>query len=198
MVLRLCSASGGNMELRDKILEGAIQVFNKKGMKFTMDDIAEQLSMSKKTIYTVFSDKNSLIEEMVDYGFDSVKKGEAAILNDPNKSTLEKIRGILSVLPDGYRDVDYRKLYMLKDKHPEIYRKFEQRLETGWESTIALLEQGMKEGVIREISIPIVKTMFEATIEQFLQRDVLITNQIAYSQALDQLVDIIIDGVVAK
>ena len=186
------------MELRDKILEGAIQVFNKKGMKFTMDDIAEQLSMSKKTIYTVFSDKNSLIEEMVDYGFDSVKKGEAAILNDPNKSTLEKIRGILSVLPDGYRDVDYRKLYMLKDKHPEIYRKFEQRLETGWESTIALLEQGMKEGVIREISIPIVKTMFEATIEQFLQRDVLITNQIAYSQALDQLVDIIIDGVVAK
>lgn len=186
------------MEIRERILEGAIQVFNKKGMKFTMDDIAEHLSMSKKTIYTVFRDKYSLIESMVGYGFDSVKKGEAEILKDPNKSTIEKLRGILGVLPEGYRDVDYRQLYLLKDKHPEIYRKFEERLETGWESTIALLEQGMEEGVIRKMSIPIMKTMFEATIEQFLQRDVLIANHIIYSDALDQLVDIIIDGIVVK
>ena len=38
------------MDLEQKILEAAIIVFNKKGMKFTMDDLAKQLEISKKTI----------------------------------------------------------------------------------------------------------------------------------------------------
>ena len=45
------------MELEQKILEAAIVVFNQKGMKFTMDDLARQLEISKKTIYTVFLNK---------------------------------------------------------------------------------------------------------------------------------------------
>mgnify|MGYP000429396910 CR=1 FL=1 len=43
----------------------------------------------------------------------------------------------------------------------------EVRLETGWETTIALLEQGMQEGVIRPVRIPILKMMLEASLEQF-------------------------------
>lgn len=58
-----------------------------------------------------------------------------------------------------------------------------ERLETGWETTISLLEQGMKEGVIRPVKIPIVKMMLEAALEQFFQRDILISNGISY-QAL--------------
>ena len=41
----------------------------------------------------------------------------------------------------------FRQLYQLKEKYPEIYHQVEVRLETGWETTIALLEQGMQEGV---------------------------------------------------
>ncbi len=183
------------MELREAILEGTIQAFNKKGLKFTMDDIAAQLGISKKTIYTVFSDKNSLISEMVDYCFDFIKESEKRVLNDNSLDTVEKIRAILGVLPDGYKDIDFRQLYLLKDKYPKIYKKVEQRLETGWETTIALLEQGMREGKIRQVKIPILKTMMEATIEQFFRRDVLITNKISYQEALDEVVTILVDGI---
>ena len=48
------------MDNKTKILEATIKVFNKKGLKFTMDDIASELSMSKKTIYTVFKDKETM------------------------------------------------------------------------------------------------------------------------------------------
>lgn len=65
------------MELRETILEGTIQAFNKKGLKFTMDDIAALLGISKKTIYTVFQDKNTLVSEMVDYCFDSHQRERA-------------------------------------------------------------------------------------------------------------------------
>lgn len=40
-------------EIKDRILQAAIRVYAEKGIRFTMDDIAHELSMSKKTIYTV-------------------------------------------------------------------------------------------------------------------------------------------------
>ena len=71
----------------------------------------------------------------------------------------------------------------------------EERLETGWEGTIALLEQGMREGVIRKVSIPIVKMMLEASLEQFFQRDILIRNDLGYMEALEEVVSVIMDGI---
>ena len=186
------------MEQRKKILDATLRLFNRKGLKFTMDDIAAELSMSKKTIYTVFHNKETLFFQMVDYCFDSIKEGEQAILTDTSLKTVDKIRKILGVLPEGYKDIDFRNLYQLKDKYPKIYHKVEERLETGWENTIALFQQAMEEGEIRPVNIIVIKTMLEATIEQFFQRDVLITNGISYGDALQETVDIIVDGIVSK
>lgn len=186
---------GKGMELKEKILEATLSVFNRKGLKFTMDDIAKELGMSKKTIYTVYRDKQTLFLAMVEHMFDSVKESERQIVMDETMSTLEKIRKILCVMPESYRNVDFRKLYLLKEKYPQVYRQVELRLETGWETTIALLEQGIKEGVIRDIRIPILKMMLEASLEQFFQRDVLLRNDIGYLEALDEVVGILIDGI---
>lgn len=183
------------MELREMILEGTLEVFNRKGIKFTMDDIAKTLNISKKTIYTVFEDKNALFMDMVDYLFDFIKESEEQVLADDTLDTLEKIRKILGVMPESYKNVDFRQLYMLKDKYPAIYQKVEERLETGWESTISLLEQGIEEGVIRQVSIPLVKMMLEASLEQFFRRDILIRNDIGYVEALEMVVNILVDGI---
>ena len=185
-------------DVKERIIETTMRIFNEKGLKFTMDDIAIELSMSKKTIYKVFRDKESLFSQMVDYCFDKIKESESQILSDEQMPTVEKIRNILGVLPDSYKDIDFRKLYLLKDKYPKIYKRVEERLETGWENTIALIKQGMEEGVIRPVNVFVIKTMLEATIEQFIKRDVLITNQIAYSEALQETVHIIVDGIVVK
>jgi AcrR family transcriptional regulator len=184
--------------MKERILEATIKVFNEKGLKFTMDDIARELSMSKKTIYTIFQDKESLFLEMVDYCFDKIKESENAIVSNPQLSTVDKLRRILGVLPEGYREIDFRQLYSLKTRYPEIYNKVEERLETGWENTFFLINQGIEEGSIRPIQIPILKTMFEATLEQFFQRDILIRHQISYSEALDQVVEILLDGILTE
>ena len=185
------------MELREMILEGTIKAFNEKGLKFTMDDVAKILGISKKTIYTVFRDKESMFFTMVDYMFDSIKESERQILADEGLTTLEKIRKILAVIPEGYRDIDFRHLYLLKDKYPAIYALVENRLENGWETTIALIEQGIEEGVIRPVKIPIVKMMLEAALEQFFQRDILLRNEISYMDALVEVVGILVVGIVA-
>lgn len=189
---------GKQMNNKEKILEATIKVFNRKGLKFTMDDIASELSMSKKTIYTVFRDKESMFFAMVDYCFDKIKESENEILSDDSLSTVEKIRGVLAVLPSGYKDVDFRQLYTLKDKYPNTYSRVEERLETGWEKTIALINQGIEEGSIRPVNVNLLKSMLEATIEQFFQRDILIRNQISYAEALEEVVNILVDGIVKR
>lgn len=186
------------MDLKETILKGTIQVFNDKGLKFTMDDIAERLKISKKTLYKVFDDKETLFLTMVDYIFDSIKESEREVLEDESLSTIEKIHKVLGVLPEGYRDVDFRRLYLLKEKYPNIYKQVEQRLETGWESTIALLERGISEGCIKPVSIPILKMMLEASIEQFFGRDILVRNHISYKDALDEVVNILMDGITIR
>ena len=184
-----------NSELREKILMSTMEVFNNKGLKFTMDDIAKNISISKKTIYKVFNDKEEMFLELVDYLFDGIKDAEMQVANDPSLSTLDKIRKILGVMPNSYMDIDFRQLYMLRDKYPKIYEKVEERLENGWELTISLIEQGMKEGVVRPVKIPVLKMMLEASLEQFFRRDVLISNKMTYQDGLAEVVDIIIDGI---
>ena len=186
------------LELRERVLEGTLQVFNYKGMKFTMDDIARTLGISKKTIYTVFHDKKEMLVALVDYLFDAIKEEERKIYEDDSLSTVEKISQILGVLPTSYKDLDFRQLYNLKEKYPEMYAKIEERLENGWEITIELLERGMKEGVIRPIKIPVMKMMLEASLEQFFRRDVLVENRISYQEGLDEVVAILMDGITAK
>ena len=183
------------MELREQILEGTLQVFNYKGLKFTMDDVAHSLGISKKTIYTVFKNKEEMFLELVDYLFDRIKVSETEIYEDESLSTVEKVRRILGVMPISYKDLDLRQLYELKDNFPAVYLKVEERLENGWENTIELIEKGIDEGVIRPIKIPILKMMLEASLEQFFMRDILVENRITYQEGLNEVVEILVDGI---
>lgn len=183
---------------QEHILEGTIRVFNKKGLKFTMDDLAHELGMSKKTIYVSYKEKNELFFDMVDYLFDNIAEKKEEVLNDSKLSTTEKVKKILGVMPESYSEIDFRQLYMLRDKYPDIYRKVEERLETGWEDTISLIEKGIKEGVIRDIPIFLVKTMLESSLEQFFSRDILLKNKMTYNEALAGVVDIIVDGIAVR
>ena len=66
-------------ETKVKILEAVLDEFKAKGSKFTMDDVAGDLHMSKKTIYKEFDDKEKIFDALVDYCFDSIKQKEQEI-----------------------------------------------------------------------------------------------------------------------
>ncbi len=189
--------SKGLEESRTEIMQACIAMFNEKGLKFTMDDVAKSCHMSKKTLYLIFSDKEELFLAMVDYLFDGIKESEKLVVQNTSLTTLEKIRTILGVMPEGYKEIDFGQLYSLKDKYPTIYRKVEERLETGWDTTIALIEQGIKEGVVKNVPIPIIKMMLEASLEQFFQRDILVRCGLTYAESLNLVVNVIVDGIKA-
>lgn len=182
--------------MEKRIIEGALHIVEKQGVKFTMDELASELGMSKKTIYTVFRDKNELLIAMVDYVFDYIKEGEALVMEDKHLSLLQKIRKILGVMPENYTDFDFTQFYVLRDKHPEVYERVRQRLESGWEMTNRLLEQGVEEGLIRSVDFRVFQLVFESAVERFIMGDELEREEIDYMQALEELVTIMVDGIV--
>ena len=174
---------------KDRIMQAATDLFQEKGPKFTMDELASALKMSKKTLYVYFTDKEDLFHH------DSITYAKSKIITDETIELRERIIETLQVLPRQYQHIDFRQLYMLKDKYPRVYEHLSKRLESNWETTIELLEKGQREHVLRDFSIPVFKTIYESTLEHFFERDVLKANHISYPDALKEVVEIIMNGI---
>ncbi len=185
-------------ELRVRILDEAAKLFDRKGIKFTMDDLARSLAVSKKTIYTVFEDKRSIMTETIDRFFDDALAEEEAILNDDSLAIPDQLKAIIGRVPERYTQNDLAQLYVLKEKYPSVYRHWQRCRENYWEGVCILLKRGIESGEIRDVRIPVLRTMFQSTIEQFFQDDVLIKNGISYRDALSEVASILVDGIRAK
>ncbi|MBR1797614.1 MAG: TetR/AcrR family transcriptional regulator [Clostridiales bacterium] len=185
-------------DIRTSILKNTIKVFNKKGLKLTMDDVADQMGISKKTIYKYFESKEDIFESIVDYIFDGIKRREQEILDEEGLSLEQRTRKLLAAFPESYTEIDFTKLGDLKDKYPKIYKKMNRRLQSGWEPTIKLLEQGRDEGLYRkDADFTIFKIMMDAAVARFFETDTLRKSKISYIDALNQVVDILLTGIKA-
>lgn len=185
-------------EAKTKIIEGGLSVFKKKGPKFTMDDLAREISMSKKTIYVIFRDKEAVLLHMVDYVFDEIQTEEESFLEDSSLSTVEKFRRVLGALPENYAGFDFTKFYVMKDRFPKAYERMNERLEDGWDITFKAMQNGIDEGVFRPVNFTVFKCIYSAAVERFLNSSELDSEGIDYMDALNQLVDMLIDGIVVS
>ena len=183
-------------DLRLKILLSTIEVFNNYGMRFTMDDIASQMKISKKTIYTVYRSKDAMLLDMVDFIFDNIAISKEATIEDSQESLGDKIKAHLTAMPDMFEQINFTELFFLKDKYPEIYNKVRMRLESGWEPTMQLLKQGQEEGVIKkDANLSVFKMMMETSLSAFFENDILKQQGLTYRDGLDLVVDILLDGI---
>lgn len=183
--------------MNTEILKAAEEEFQVSGLKFTMTDVAKKMHISKKTIYLYYTSKEELLMDMLKTGFDDIQNNKKKILK--KEIPLEKkIREIMIALPDQYQVIDLRMLSDLHQKYPKVYKALRTYLESDWEPVIHLLEEGMKAKKVRRISIPALQTIITATIESYLSTDVLKNSRMSYTEGLDAMMDIVMDGLLTK
>ncbi len=188
--------TGFNDELRLRILLSTIQVFNTHGMRFTMDDIASYMKISKKTIYTVYKSKDDMMLDMVDYLFDNIAVSKKKILDNPDMPLKEKIKAYRIGMPDSFQSIKFTELFLLRDKYPHIYAKVRDRLDSDWEPAFELLRKGQKDGIIKkDANLPLFKVMMENSISAFFESDILKKLGLSYREGLETVADILLDGI---
>ncbi len=182
------------MELRERIVAAAIALYFDHGLRFTMQTVAEAMHVSKKTIYTVYPSKEALLLDMVDSLFSSIhsRKQELMAAGGPIE---ERVRTVIIAMPEEYAALDFRQLDVLDEKYPAVARRVRQHLETGWEPTIALLEEGMAQGRIRRVPVPVLRRMITASIESLLAGDAMEETGVSYGETLAAMIDIIMTGI---
>ena len=178
----------------EEIIASATRQFEKRGLKFTMQDVAEDLHIAKKTIYQYYGSKEELMTAMLNHGFATIQAQKRKILSEPIPY-MEKVRKVMIAIPEQYTVLDFRQLSDLKGKYPEVYKVLRRNLESNWDPIIELLEEGKKEGRIKDISIPVLRTMVTASLDAFLSTDALKKSRVAYNDALNDMMDIILKGI---
>ncbi|MBP6557269.1 MAG: TetR/AcrR family transcriptional regulator [Flavobacterium sp.] len=142
--------------MKDKIIKKATDMFLKLGFKsVTMDDIACEMCISKKTIYKYFSNKEMLIEEGTEIVHENIHK----IINEivsKNYNAIEENFEIRKMFKEMFKSTDTSPLYQLKKHYPEIHVKL---IEAKIEDCNTMFSQniikGINQGLYREnIDIP--------------------------------------------
>jgi len=139
------------MEIRDNIIEATSELFNQYGIKsITMDEIASHLSISKKTIYQYFKDKDELVCKVLerDLEFD-MEEIERITQNSSN--TIEEIYELSKFLRRHVFNLNPSLLFDLKKYHPKAWKVFEDFKSNVFKASIVdLLTRGITEGYFRK------------------------------------------------
>lgn len=137
--------------MKDKIINKAKEMFLKLGFKsITMDDIACEMCISKKTIYKYFSNKDILIEESIDLLHKEVKETMDAIISK-NYNAIEENFEIKRMFREMFKSAESSPIYQLKKHYPDIYNKVLNIQVSICEDCFRKnILKGIKEGLYRE------------------------------------------------
>jgi AcrR family transcriptional regulator len=154
------------MEIRDKIISGSSKMFIKFGIRsITMDMIAEQLGISKRTIYENFTDKNELLKYSLEAGMVEQK----AVVEEIFKNSENVIDAMLKTIKHNantLKSINPLFFFDIQKYYPELYKLLIKKNDRQKISRlIEMLNKGIQEKIIRnEINVEIVAILIA---EQF-------------------------------
>jgi len=137
--------------MKDKIIAKATDLFMKLGFKsVTMDDIASEMCISKKTIYKYFCNKELLIGETTELVHKAIHQSIDVIVAK-NYNAIEENFEIRKMFKEMFKTGDTSPAYQLKKHYPEIYNNVMSREINECNAVFKQnIEQGIQHGLYRK------------------------------------------------
>ena len=163
------------MDIKEKIILKASQLFREKGIKGTsMDELASSLGISKRTIYVNFEDKEHILIQILNYQR-KVRDNKFAEYLEKSENVIEVFLRLLDMfneMPDT-NPLFYEEIYKY---YPNIFNSMTEVLQHDQKHLIAFFNMGIQQGMIRkdlnvEISAFIIgQSSFKYMISTFLDK----------------------------
>ncbi len=149
------------MEIKERIIAKAREQFFRYGVKsVTMDDIARELGISKKTIYQHFEDKDAIVHQLMMAEMIN-DKCEWDALDGSANNVIEKIVKSMDIIRQAFAEINPSAFFDIKKYHPKTWQLFQEHKQNFvMESIRKELLQGIEEGFFRaDIKVEILVRM---------------------------------------
>ena len=138
------------MEHKERILEKATDLFMRYGIRsITMDEIASQLGISKKTIYQFFTDKDAMVEAVVN---EELKRNEEEFRTFSRMAENAVHENFLAMdnLQEMLKGMNPQLIHDLEKHHPTAFKRMKyHKNQVMYAQIKENLERGVQEGVYR-------------------------------------------------
>ena len=160
------------VELRDRIIVKATEAFTLHGIKsITMDDIATSLGISKRTLYEVFEDKETLLREVILKNQEDKNEFLENLLAE-STNVLEVILVCFQKSIEMFHQTNKRFFEDLK-KYPHVFNMVKKNRAKDSESTIAFFKSGVEQGIFRDdVNFAIVNLLVREQFDLLMNTDI--------------------------
>lgn len=153
--------------MKERIIEKTIDMFMRYGVRsVTMDDIANRISISKKTIYQHFKDKKEVVTVCMEHMMNEDYEDIMQVRKEAKDAVHEMV--LMSVLfRKKMKEMNPSLLFDLRKYHPQAWEVYLKMKDRCFRSTVVeALEQGKKEGYFRaDLDVKIIAQMRMAHVE---------------------------------
>lgn len=136
--------------MKEKIIIKSTEMFLTLGFKsVTMDDIASEMGISKKTIYVYFPNKTKLVESVTMHMFNTIACGVEEVCT-LKKNPIEEIYDIKNLIRDHLKGEKTSPQHQLQKYYPKIFESLkEKQFKIMNECVTGNLTRGLETGIYR-------------------------------------------------
>ena len=180
----------------NKILNYASDKFMREGFyKSSMDSLAAELQVSKKTIYKYFSSKDELVEAIAS-GFmrNTSEKIESVImLKDDSLSKALRLFEILRMATTKLSDSWVKDIRI---HQPGLWKKIDEfRTKRAYSALSNIIHQGQAEGMIIDKPAELIIHLFVSSLRSIVNPDFLYYQKMNYKDAIQHTFEILFNGI---
>ena len=148
-----------------ELIASVAQLFMRLGIKsLTMDEIARQLGVSKKTLYKYASDKKELVSKAVQLAIDE-EESLLSEMHEANGNAIDKIFAINTMISEKLQSIQPAVIFDMQKYYPEAWAIMEQHKSVFIHNQIKEnLEEGIKQGLYRNNMNPELVTRIYVTL----------------------------------
>lgn len=180
-------------ELKERIIATATEAFTTKGIKsITMDDIAAALGISKRTLYEVFVDKESLLKDCI-LTVQAERDRYLQEVYEQSHNVLEVILVVFQKSIEMFHKTNKRFFEDIK-KYPKVYNMMKERSESDSEKTMSFFMLGVEQGIFRsDVNFAIVNLLVREQFDVLLNTDV--CNEYSFIEVYESIMFTYIRGI---
>lgn len=184
--------------MKEKILQQATDMFLNYGFKsVTMDDIANKMGISKKTIYTHYANKTALVEDSTMHMFGVISNG-IDLICDLEKNPIEELYEIKKFVMVNLKNEKSSPQYQLQKYYPKIHDVVRKKnFEVMQDCVVRNVEKGIALGIYREnLNIEFVSRIYFSGVHSIKDLQVFPVEQFPVSILMDNYLEYHLRGIV--